>query len=894
MTSWLLLVVALVSQPETLILGGPDVAGATAEHHDISALPPLERVLPNGLNVKNVPIGHVLAIVSAQAQTSLQFVGNPGEVSLRLPAGSTVASVLAALERAGGYKFTVGPEGAILVMDRITFETSGATESAPAPTGEATAEAVPGEPPPQPTPGDMLDRPLPDDLRLMNVSLTEAAQQLATLAGIQITVCDGFDAVLRTSVGQGKSVRQALDSIARFARGEWFVRGEGAVELCRRQSTGARQGNTPVEYEATFTVDETRLHVRGRELFYQGRPVKLVGVSYPLLAGDTNVNLAEWLDLLALRGINLTRVFLVPSWKATLFPFVQEKGVFDLARYDDAFFLRLEELLRLADERGIVVQLVLVEPLQWKSGAEDRGRQNSPLVRKNNTDLIDGTYDAGCEWFRTEGKAAERLLALMARTLRSTTLYPNVIYELCNEPPPGTERWHVWFAEQLRPLLNVAQGSQLLSMDWRPELDPTVLEEAAIDLWSVAASRATVAPATSEKPCIVGNHGTVVDGDIRAWVDGALGTPNGHFLYQDHLLPYQRYWERQPDNSGPLSLALPRVAQPGVPAWQFAERLGQLGERCRYYARNVAYSPSAPVPRDVPSASNRLIYYGELGAGAQVMSTAEYSTLAEVDLDVLPADKASKAVQLLRDKGVLVLFSAGGETGLAKVRETLDGLYRDGRRDAVANVWAVRLERTPYSTPATAPNLYGADPELMRLEGLVQQFRSLVRDAETPWGERPYAHIRSMLIVGHSTDAEPAWGPWALGTNGEPVNGPPTRLLPAGVDVLGLELPLSLSGLEEQTNRLQAAVRAGYPVLRDSGLPRYPRGRAPALLLVGAPPAEGKTLDEVLGAQRAFFMHAQSGPYVGLLWSGYEALSKESRKEILALHREQGTSVRGE
>ena len=116
---------------------------------------------------------------------------------------------------------------------------------------------------------------------------------------------------------------------------------------------------------------------------------------------------------------------------------------FDLNRLDPDFFARLEERVKLADEEGIYVSLMLFEGwgLQFSPGAYE----NHPFHPGNNINGINGDADG-------DGKATEihtmgdiRInsiqKAYVMHVIDVLNKYDNVLYEISNENHPPSTEW---------------------------------------------------------------------------------------------------------------------------------------------------------------------------------------------------------------------------------------------------------------------------------------------------------------------------------------------------------------------------------------------------------------------------------------------------------------------
>lgn len=188
-----------------------------------------------------------------------------------------------------------------------------------------------------------------------------------------------------------------------------------------------------------------------RYFLFQGKPTILVtsGEHYgAVLNRDFDFN--PYLDELAARGFNLTRTFagtyrevpgsfnirnntLAPQPGRYQPPWVRVSAVgeperFDLDRFDPAYTNRLSHFLTEAQARGIVVELVLFCPFY-----EESLWDVNPMNEKNN---VNETGDIPREEAYTlkHPDLLRRQLAFVRHVVTAVNAFPNLYFEICNEP----------------------------------------------------------------------------------------------------------------------------------------------------------------------------------------------------------------------------------------------------------------------------------------------------------------------------------------------------------------------------------------------------------------------------------------------------------------------------
>jgi len=134
------------------------------------------------------------------------------------------------------------------------------------------------------------------------------------------------------------------------------------------------------------------------------------------------------------------------------------KPRFDLARFDDDKYTRLETRVRAADERGIYVSVMLFEG--WGLMHGNRGRaapagwawRGSPFHRDNNINGVNGDKDGDGitgEVHRLAIPAVNEIQAAYIRKVVDTVNnFDNVLYEVINEG--GEKEWDWWVAKTIQ------------------------------------------------------------------------------------------------------------------------------------------------------------------------------------------------------------------------------------------------------------------------------------------------------------------------------------------------------------------------------------------------------------------------------------------------------------
>ncbi|MHB8903448.1 MAG: hypothetical protein ACYC6Y_32185, partial [Thermoguttaceae bacterium] len=188
-------------------------------------------------------------------------------------------------------------------------------------------------------------------------------------------------------------------------------------------------------------------------LHLRGKPAILVGdsITQAWMELGANFDQRAYLDALARRGINALLLWSyigVTDQRSDdrigydapdIWPWVRREGRFDLERFNDAYFARLQELVRQAARRNIVVLITIHDG--WTktrfAGHPFNRAHGGPLQSRSQyveledyTREIPGPFDPAWPRRRQHQYYLERFCA---RLLDAIGGEPNVIYEMFNE-----------------------------------------------------------------------------------------------------------------------------------------------------------------------------------------------------------------------------------------------------------------------------------------------------------------------------------------------------------------------------------------------------------------------------------------------------------------------------
>jgi hypothetical protein len=188
---------------------------------------------------------------------------------------------------------------------------------------------------------------------------------------------------------------------------------------------------------------------------WRGRPTILIasGEHYGAVM-NLDFDYRRYLDTLAADGLNYTRIFsgayveplgafkierntLAPAagrfispWPRSTTPGYANGGnKFDLSRWDDGYFKRLQEFVAYASSKGVVVELSLFcpmyEDMQWRLSPMNAGNNVNGVGKIARTDVYATNRNGGLQAIQE---------TLTRKLVTELNAFDNVFFEICNEP----------------------------------------------------------------------------------------------------------------------------------------------------------------------------------------------------------------------------------------------------------------------------------------------------------------------------------------------------------------------------------------------------------------------------------------------------------------------------
>jgi hypothetical protein len=211
---------------------------------------------------------------------------------------------------------------------------------------------------------------------------------------------------------------------------------------------------------------------------YKGKPLVLLGGAWQDNLFNHPEGLAEHLDKLVAVGGNYIRNTMSSRNAANVWAFAKNKdGLFDLDKWNEEYFERLDNLLKLTLERDIIVQVELWDPHDHCKELKLAGWTHHPFNPVNNVTYsveesglpttID--YNAAPEpsphtFFRTVPELDDNKLVLgyqekyIDKILSTTFAYPHVLYSINNETGEHQEWGDYW----IRHIRNRAEEENMV------------------------------------------------------------------------------------------------------------------------------------------------------------------------------------------------------------------------------------------------------------------------------------------------------------------------------------------------------------------------------------------------------------------------------------------------
>jgi len=166
----------------------------------------------------------------------------------------------------------------------------------------------------------------------------------------------------------------------------------------------------------------------------------------------------NFVDQMADRGFNLTRVFLMDVWQdasnpvehTQCLPWLKVNGKFDLLQFDPEYFKKLKAFTEKCRTRGVIIVYAVFDDC----GLRYPGLFNIHPFKKDNN--VQGWFSNNAyEMYNTNNAQAMQVEeAFIDKVMETIGDYENVIYEYSNEPSHANMKW----AEKMKAIIEGKHG----------------------------------------------------------------------------------------------------------------------------------------------------------------------------------------------------------------------------------------------------------------------------------------------------------------------------------------------------------------------------------------------------------------------------------------------------
>jgi hypothetical protein len=198
-----------------------------------------------------------------------------------------------------------------------------------------------------------------------------------------------------------------------------------------------------------------------RFLRYNEKFTYFVGMDLQQLASDSAIDFKNTLYILSKYGTNKIRIWLIANflseWEPNLYPYKRKNGLFDLYHWDEAYWSRLNAILKYAESKDIIIEISIFEvsgPMKYFGERDDQpypyhNKFNLQKFGKPNSHKTFVPEFFDLNYTENGIKLQDLQKALIDKVLKETADSPNVYYEVMNEFPgvvdmvrnPEVHRW---------------------------------------------------------------------------------------------------------------------------------------------------------------------------------------------------------------------------------------------------------------------------------------------------------------------------------------------------------------------------------------------------------------------------------------------------------------------
>ena len=231
---------------------------------------------------------------------------------------------------------------------------------------------------------------------------------------------------------------------------------------------------------------------------YKGKPVLLVGGSWQDNLFNHPVGLEAHLDKLVASGGNYVRNTMSHRNEGNIFAYKSENGKFNLDEWNEAYWQRFENFLKLCYERDIIVQVEIFDPWDLMIDHQTQGGWSMHPYNPNNNinytqeesglpvsiDYNPGERPSNHPFYQTVPSQSNNKMilsyqkAFVDKLLSIAFAYPNVLYCIQNESGEVLDFGDYWI-RYIREQAHLA-GKDIYTTDMRRNNDITADDHAFI------------------------------------------------------------------------------------------------------------------------------------------------------------------------------------------------------------------------------------------------------------------------------------------------------------------------------------------------------------------------------------------------------------------------------
>ncbi|SOE19639.1 hypothetical protein SAMN06298216_0142 [Spirosomataceae bacterium TFI 002] len=287
--------------------------------------------------------------------------------------------------------------------------------------------------------------------------------------------------------------------------------------------------------ESATTVDQPiALHPQNPHYFiYKGKTLGLItSAEHYGAVLNLDFDYKTYLNTLATEGMNYTRVFtgsyfenpgdfgikhntLAPASGRVITPWVKnEEGKYDLSSFNDDYFVRIKDFLRIAQEKGIIVEITL-----FSSIYQDKNWEIVPQNPANNINITEDITRFEAQTINNKSLMGFQK-AFVAKMVSELNEFDNIFFEIQNEP----------WSDHNVPVYNIVNKDELKENDWQNKAD--LASDEVLEWHKVIAKAITATESSLKKKHLIAQNYVNYRASIPE-VDSNISIINFHYAWPE-------------------------------------------------------------------------------------------------------------------------------------------------------------------------------------------------------------------------------------------------------------------------------------------------------------------------------------------------------------------------